>query len=96
MDAGRTKSWLIEHRNDPQWRWHYDYAFAKRPAEELYDLRTDPDQMRNRAADPAYAATLKAQSGELMRILAEAGDPRVVEKECRFDLPPFVETTKQR
>jgi uncharacterized sulfatase len=96
MDAGPTKAWLIEHRNDPQWRWHYDYAFAKRPAEELYDLRTDPDQMRNRAADPAYAATLKAQSGELMRILTEAGDPRVVEKECRFDLPPFVETTKQR
>ncbi|NBU76603.1 MAG: sulfatase, partial [Planctomycetes bacterium] len=96
MDAGPTKAWLIEHRNDPQWRWHYDYAFAKRPAEELYDLRTDPDQMRNRAADPAYAATLKAQSVELMRILTEAGDSRVVEKECRFDLPPFVETTKQR
>lgn len=95
MDAGPTKAWLVAHRNDPQWRWHYDYAFAKRPAEELYDLRTDPDQTKNCASDPAYAAVLKAQSGELMRVLTEAGDPRVVEKECRFDRPPFVETTNR-
>ena len=95
MDAGPTKAWLVAHRKDPQWRWHYDYAFAKRPAEELYDLRTDPDQTKNCASDPAYAAVLKAQSGELMRILTDAGDPRVVEKECRFDRPPFVETTNR-
>lgn len=96
MDAGPTKAWLVEHRNDPQWRWHHAYAFAKRPAEELYDLRTDPDQIRNCAAEAAYAAILKAQSAELLRILTEAGDPRVVEKECRFDRPPFVETTSKQ
>ncbi|HVL12155.1 MAG TPA: sulfatase, partial [Gemmata sp.] len=46
MDAGPTKAWLVANRNDPKWKWYYDYAFAKRPAEELYDLATDPDQVK--------------------------------------------------
>lgn len=31
-----------------------DLAFGRRPAEELYDLRTDPHQMNNRATDPNW------------------------------------------
>lgn len=61
MDASETKAWLIEHRNDPQWRWHYDFAFAKRPEFELYDLKKDPDQVNNVATDPNYAE-IKASS----------------------------------
>ena len=34
----------------------YDLCFAKRPAEELYDLSKDPEQLNNLASDPAYAA----------------------------------------
>ena len=44
MDAAPTKAWLVAHRHDPEWKWHYSYAFGKRPAEELYECRTDPDQ----------------------------------------------------
>lgn len=32
--------------------------WSPRPAEELYDLRTDPDEVRNLAADPAHRETL--------------------------------------
>jgi hypothetical protein len=28
-------------------------------------------------------------SGRLMQILTDAGDPRVLDKVCRFDRPPF-------
>jgi arylsulfatase A-like enzyme len=87
MDASPTKAWLIAHRNERQWQWYYQYAFGKRPAEELYDLRADPDQVKNLAADPAYAGTRRALSERLMKILTDAGDPRL---EDAFDRPPFV------
>lgn len=35
------------------WRYH------NRPAEELYDVEADPEELRNLAADPKYASVLK-------------------------------------
>jgi N-sulfoglucosamine sulfohydrolase len=89
MDAGPTKAWLVANRNDPKWKSYYDYAFAKRPAEELYDLAADPDQMKNVAGDPKYAKTREEMATRLMTVLKEANDPRVTEKDCRFDRSPF-------
>src|SRR5207249_9757718 len=91
MDASPTKAWLIEHKNDSQWKWHYDFAFAKRPAEELYDLKSDPDQTKNVAADPAYAKQKQELSGRLMKLLTDARDPRVTDDGKTFDLPPFTD-----
>lgn len=91
MDASPTKAWLISHRNDPQWKWHYDYAYAKRPAEELYDLRSDPEQTKNVAADPAYAATKKELGERLLKTLTEVGDPRVTGDGQAFERPPFTD-----
>lgn len=39
--------------------------FEARPPELLFDLSTDPDEVNNLAADPAYAATLKTMRTEL-------------------------------
>jgi N-sulfoglucosamine sulfohydrolase len=91
MDASPTKSWLIEHRDDPKWKWTYDYAFAKRPAEELYDLKTDPEQTKNVAADPAYANQKQELSSRLMKLLTDANDPRVTGDANTFDRPPFTD-----
>lgn len=91
MDAGPTKAWLIAHRADPHWKWHYDYAFGKRPAAELYDLRQDPDQLNNVAAEPAYADTRRNLDRQLMQTLSEAGDPRVTGDGKTFDRPPFAD-----
>lgn len=96
MDASPTKAWLIAHRNDPQWTWHYNYAFGKRPAEELYDLQSDPDQTRNVAADPAYAPQRDQLAGELLARLKDAGDPRVVDADCRFEHAPFTDPEARR
>ena len=89
FDSGPTKAWLIAHRDEPRWKWYYDLAFGKRPAEELYDVRKDPDQVRNLAADPAYAALKAELSGRLMKTLTEAGDPRVTGDGQTFERPPF-------
>ena len=37
-------------------------AFLHRPAEELYDVRTDPAEVRNLAADPAHRAGSRAHA----------------------------------
>jgi uncharacterized sulfatase len=90
VDASPTKAWLIGQRQAAEWRWHYDYAFAKRPAEELYDLGWDPDQAHNLAEDPAYAERKRALSEQLMRLLRDTGDPRVFDAPA-FDGPAFTE-----
>ena len=91
MDASPTRAWLVAHRNDPEWAWHYRYAFGKRPAEELYDLRRDPDQTSNVAADPAYAGAKADLAARLTRVLADAGDPRVEADGQTFERPPFTD-----
>ena len=91
MDASPTKAWLIEHRDDPQWKWNYDFAFAKRPAEELYDLSKDPDQIHNVAADRLMQSRSKSFPSRLMKLLTDAGDPRVTGDGKTFDRPPFTD-----
>ena len=97
MDASPTKAWLVAHRNHkkwPKWKQHYEFAFGKRPAEELYDLRKDPQQMKNLAADPAYAKSKTAMSAQLMKILKDAGDPRIGDDPQGWERTLFVDDRK--
>jgi N-sulfoglucosamine sulfohydrolase len=96
LDASPTKAWLVAHRQDPRWQWHYDYAFGKRPAEELFDLRKDPDQMHNVAGDSHYDAVRKELSARLLHILTEAGDPRVTGDKLTFERSPFTDPEPPR
>ena len=89
FDASPTKAWMVNHRNDSSWLQAWQLGFAKRPAEELYDLSKDPDQMHNIAADPAYAAVRGDYADRLKGILTAAGDPRLAEGAILFEQPPF-------
>jgi uncharacterized sulfatase len=95
MDASPTKAWLVAHRNDPEWKWYYEFAFAKRPAEELYDTRKDPDQVNNLASDPAVAEIKAQLSQRLLKTLTDAKDPRVVEQPPRFEKSPFTDVADE-
>jgi N-sulfoglucosamine sulfohydrolase len=91
MDASPTKAWLIEHRLNPEWKWYYEFAFGKRPAEELYEVRTDPDMLTNLAGKAEYAAVKKQLHDRLMEELIRARDPRVVENPPRYEQAPFTD-----
>jgi N-sulfoglucosamine sulfohydrolase len=91
MDASPTKAWLVGQFAEPAWQWHYDYAFAKRPAEELYDLTNDPDETKNVAGEPSFAARKRVLSERLLKELTEAKDPRVLGDSRTFDRPPFTD-----
>lgn len=76
-DNGATKTYLIEQMNrDAAHRRAYDLAFAKRPAEELYDLELDPEQISNVADDPRYADAKAQLAAQLTKELAASNDPR--------------------
>jgi len=92
LDASPTKAWVIEHRNEPENRIYYDYAFGKRPAEELFDLRTDSDYMNNVAEEADYQAIKRELSKELMNTLISEKDPRVTEDPVRYEHTPFTDS----
>jgi N-sulfoglucosamine sulfohydrolase len=50
-------------------------AFLHRPAEELYDLRKDPAEVHNLAADPAHRPVLERMRAEMMKFRADTRDP---------------------
>ena len=89
MDSSPTKAWMIHHRVKPEVRWLFELGFGKRPREELFDLRVDPDYLHNVAENPDYAGIRTALLEQLMQVLQEQDDPRVTETACRFEHPPY-------
>ncbi|HEX5106722.1 MAG TPA: sulfatase/phosphatase domain-containing protein, partial [Pirellulaceae bacterium] len=52
--------------------------YRKRPADELYDLDTDPLEQHNLAGDPAHAEMVKALHATLEAWMNEQGDQQTV------------------
>lgn len=65
-----------------------ELATAKRPAEELYLLHGDPEQLHNRAGDPLHAALQAELSRRLLDELRRSGDPVVGADAGVFDRYP--------
>lgn len=91
LDASPTKAWMIHHRAEENVRTPFELGFGLRPREELYDLRIDPDHLINVAADSKYKDTRSKLNADLMQVLTEQEDPRVVESPCRFEQEPFTD-----
>ncbi|QGJ70547.1 N-sulfoglucosamine sulfohydrolase [Planctomycetales bacterium 10988] len=89
LDNSLTKAWVISQRNTPGNRKFYRYAFARRPAEELYDLRKDPHQLDNLAEEAAYAEVKNQLAERLLQVRSSTNDPRLQDT---FDRPPYIET----
>lgn len=80
-----TKRLLLAERDNPDIRPFFESAFMKRPAEELYDIHSDPGQLRNLAAEDKHRETLTMLSGRLEAYLRKTGDPRVLGNEIIWD-----------
>lgn len=84
-DGGATKTVILQARRDGAETRHWQWAFGKRPAEELYDVKRDPDCLHNLASEPKYK-TRKAQlRAQMERELKAQGDPRMFGKGAIFD-----------
>ena len=78
VDPSPTKTCLMENAGQDSVREFFQLAFAKRPAEELYDLEVDPGQLENVAAQADYLEVTERLRQQLMQYLASTGDPRAL------------------
>ena len=89
VDPSRTKAHILAHRNDPGMAKFVSLILKKRPAEELYDVRNDPEQLNNIAAQPAYAAALAQHRARVDQWMKDTADPRLDPNYDEFDKYPY-------
>ena len=79
IDACPTMTLLTEGVEDPELNKFLQLAVAHRPAEELFDIASDPDCLHNLAESPTHATTKKQLSRQLETFLRKTGDPRIID-----------------
>lgn len=90
IDSSPSKSYLLEHQNDSVIAPFFRMAVEKRPAEELYDISEDPDQLNNVVSNPNYEMELKTLRRKLKNWRWETSDPRLIYDEYnQFDKYPY-------
>ncbi len=91
-DGSPTKTVILNEfrkgENLQYWLW----SFGKRPADELYNIKNDPDCIVNLANDPEYKELETALKSQLFSELKEQGDPRMFGKGDVFDEYPYADT----
>jgi arylsulfatase A-like enzyme len=89
IDGGPSKDLLLARQSDPAIGRYFALATAKRPAEELYDLRKDPGQIENVAMRPELAQAKKELRAALDKWMRDTGDPRATTDDDRWDRYPY-------
>jgi N-sulfoglucosamine sulfohydrolase len=74
-DGGPSKDQVLDRRAEGAFAGYYRMAFAKRLAEELYDLDHDPHQLENIAGREAHAKAQADLRARLDRWMSDTADP---------------------
>jgi arylsulfatase A-like enzyme len=89
-DNGPTKTYMVENKDlDDHHRRLFELSFAKRPAEELYDLSNDPNQLSNVAENPEYDDVKARLNQQLMDALEKSKDPRLGNADWLEEFPYY-------
>lgn len=89
-DGGPTKTTILEQRRTGQETRFWDLCFGKRPAEELYDVKADPDCVNNLAASDTHRALKNLLAAQLVAELTLQRDPRILGETNYFDEVEYV------
>ncbi|MFP4173684.1 MAG: sulfatase [Candidatus Hydrogenedentota bacterium] len=88
-DGSPTKTAVLETCWDPEAHHYWRLNFGKRPAEQLFDVRKDPDCVSDLADDPEYGELKADLKEQLYASLKEQGDPRMFGQGHVFDQYPY-------
>ena len=94
-DASPTKSFILQARRDKGRDPHWDLCFGLRPAQELYDLRTDPDCVRNLLAPPTTAPGAAELRAQLWAELKASGDLRALGRGAEYEAYPSADVRRR-
>jgi hypothetical protein len=87
-DGSPTKSLILDLGRQNRADRHWQLNFGLRPGDELYDLRSDRDCIRNLAADPTHAGRMVALRQRMESQLKAQEDPRMEGRGHIFDTYP--------
>ncbi len=85
VDESLSKRAILRQPGSPA----FALAFAKRPAEELYDCRRAPGQLHPLAAAPAYDAVRRRLAARVDAWMRSTADPRAAGPTDSFDRVPY-------
>jgi hypothetical protein len=90
VDDSPTKQYILLHKDKKEVVNYFTLAFAKRPAEELYDLKTDPDQVNNLAGQVKYEKDLLVMQRMHLDWMSKTEDPRASNPtDARWERVPY-------
>ena len=87
-DNSPTKSYLLLQQSNPEQRKFFEMSFGKRPGEELYDIKKDPDCLENLAMNEQFADVKSKMWDQLQKELTAQQDPRILGQGRIFDFYP--------
>jgi hypothetical protein len=90
-DGSPTKTLCLQARRNPATQRFWEMSFGKRPEEELYNVREDPDCVRNLAAGDEHGAAKARLRSQMERELREQEDPRMLGRGHVFDEYPYAD-----
>ena len=73
---GPAKFYMIANKSNPSVKQLFELGMGKRPAEELFDITKDPDELHNLAADPAYKEIKEKLAAQMQEYLVQTKDSR--------------------
>ena len=91
-----ARTLFMRQCNDPVIQDYIRLCWAKRPAEELYNIQADPYCIRNLIADPQHTAKAKVLSERLVGMLTKQEDPRVIGDDHYDELEYFKSGWKEK
>jgi arylsulfatase A-like enzyme len=84
-DPGGAKTAIVTRHDEKEIAPYYELCFGKRPAEELFDVRNDPHNLTNLAADASYAGAKDKMRAMLDRWMKDTADPRATSDDDPWD-----------
>ena len=94
-DGSPTKTEILKGKKLVPSRYYWSLAFGKRPKEELYNIKIDPECMVNLAEEKDYQKAKVALVKEMTQKLTIQKDPRILGNGAIFDTYKYADPKTQ-